>query len=117
MLHAGPWQVSKEEAAARIKAIGEPYKQEILDSILAKDPNAPITIYHIGETEHPQHWWDLCAGPHVGATADINLEAFNLESVAGEQPCSASPAPLDRDLCSQGIAKLTMVRETRQFCI
>ena len=27
----------------------EPYKIEILDGILKKDPNAAITIYHIGE--------------------------------------------------------------------
>lgn len=27
---------------------GEPYKLEILDSIVERDPDAPITIYHIG---------------------------------------------------------------------
>ena len=26
----------------------EPYKIEILEDILTKDPSAPITIYHIG---------------------------------------------------------------------
>jgi hypothetical protein len=27
--------------------------------------------------------WDLCAGPHVENTADINIDAVELESVAG----------------------------------
>jgi threonyl-tRNA synthetase len=66
-------QVSREEAKTRIEALGEPYKLEILDSI-----QEPITIYHLGE-----QWWDLCAGPHVETTAEINPQAFDLESVAG----------------------------------
>ncbi|MEL6495419.1 MAG: threonine--tRNA ligase [Cyanobacteria bacterium J06623_7] len=66
-------EVSREEAKARIEAQNEPYKLEILDSI-----QEPITIYHLGE-----QWWDLCAGPHVESTADINPKAIALESVAG----------------------------------
>eukprot|EP00775_Hariotina_reticulata_P010606 gene10606-10764_t len=76
-------EVSAEEAETRIKAINEPYKLEILESIRARDPSASITIYHIGEGEHPAHWWDLCAGPHVERTGDIKPDAFDLESVAG----------------------------------
>jgi threonyl-tRNA synthetase len=78
-----PLQLSPEEAEARIKAINEPYKLEILESIRARDPTAPITIYHIGETDHPAHWWDLCAGPHVESTGSIKADAFELETVAG----------------------------------
>lgn len=37
-------EVSREEAERRIRAINEPYKLEILDSIKSE----PITIYHIG---------------------------------------------------------------------
>lgn len=66
-------EVSRQEAKSRIEAQGEPYKLEILDSI-----NEPITIYHLGE-----QWWDLCAGPHVENTADIDPKAIALESVAG----------------------------------
>jgi threonyl-tRNA synthetase len=76
-------QLSPEEAEARIKAINEPYKLEILESIRARDPAAPITIYHIGATDHPAHWWDLCAGPHVESTGSIKADAFELETVAG----------------------------------
>lgn len=66
-------EVSREEAKRRIEELGEPYKLEILDRI-----EEPITLYHLGE-----QWWDLCAGPHVETTAELNPKAFALESVAG----------------------------------
>jgi threonyl-tRNA synthetase len=66
-------EVSREEAKQRIQAINEPYKLEILEGL-----EAPITIYHLGD-----QWWDLCAGPHVENTADLNPDAIELESVAG----------------------------------
>lgn len=66
-------QVSREQAQERIKAINEPYKLEILSGI-----EEPITLYHLGDK-----WWDLCAGPHVESTGDINPKAIDLESVAG----------------------------------
>jgi threonyl-tRNA synthetase len=65
--------VTRDEAQRRIEALGEPYKLEIL-----QDLQEPITLYHLGED-----WWDLCAGPHVTTTADLNPKAFDLESVAG----------------------------------
>lgn len=76
-------QVPAAEAEARIRSQNEPYKLEILQSILERDPNAPITIYHIGEQGHPEHWWDLCAGPHVESTGKINSAALEVESAAG----------------------------------
>lgn len=76
-------QVSAQEAEARIREANEPYKLEILQGILSRTPDAPITIYHIGERENPQHWWDLCAGPHVEKTGDISPDSFDLETVAG----------------------------------
>ena len=84
-----PLQVSKEEAEARIKAIQEPYKLEILESIVARHPNDPITIYHLGQQGgEGEHWWDLCAGPHVETTKDLNPAAVDLESIAGKQALS-----------------------------
>ncbi|CAI7758552.1 unnamed protein product [Closterium sp. NIES-54] len=67
-------EVSREEAARRIKEINEPYKLELLDSIKTE----PITIYHIGD-----EWWDLCAGPHVESTGKLPRRAIELQSVAG----------------------------------
>lgn len=66
-------EVSREEAEHRIKGINEPYKLEILEGL-----EDPITIYHLGE-----QWWDLCAGPHLENTSDLNPKAIDLESVAG----------------------------------
>ncbi len=66
--------VTREEAQTRIKNINEPYKLEILDSI--KDDT--ITIYHLAD-----QWWDLCAGPHLESTGELNPKAIALESVAG----------------------------------
>ncbi|MFN6564337.1 MAG: threonine--tRNA ligase [Nostoc sp. ChiSLP01] len=67
-------QVSREEAERRIQEINEPYKLEILADIKEE----PITIYHLGN-----EWWDLCAGPHVENTSELNPKAIELESVAG----------------------------------
>jgi threonyl-tRNA synthetase len=66
-------EVSREEAERRIQAINEPYKLEILAGI-----QEPITIYHLGN-----EWWDLCAGPHIERTGELNPKAIQLESVAG----------------------------------
>ena len=66
-------EVSREEAQRRIKEINEPYKLEILEGLIE-----PITLYHVGE-----EWWDLCAGPHVENTSELNPKAIELESLAG----------------------------------
>ncbi|NEO31411.1 MAG: threonine--tRNA ligase [Symploca sp. SIO3C6] len=66
-------EVSRQEAQQRIKKLAEPYKLEILEDLAE-----PITIYHLGD-----EWWDLCAGPHVENTSDLNPKAIELESVAG----------------------------------
>ena len=66
-------EINREEATNRIKEINEPYKLEILEGI-----KEPITIYHLGN-----EWWDLCAGPHLENTKELNPKAIELESVAG----------------------------------
>jgi len=66
-------EVSREEAERRIRAQNEPYKLEILEGL-----SEPITLYTLGD-----QWWDLCAGPHVANTSELNPKAFALESVAG----------------------------------
>ncbi len=66
-------EVSRQEAERRIQAQNEPYKLEILAGL-----QEPITIYTLGDG-----WWDLCAGPHVANTSELDPKAFELESVAG----------------------------------
>ncbi|WP_017304444.1 threonine--tRNA ligase [Spirulina subsalsa] len=68
-------EVTREEAERRIQEIQEPYKLEILNEIIKQDP---ITLYHLGD-----QWWDLCAGPHVETTEELNPKAIALESIAG----------------------------------
>ena len=78
-------EVSAEEAERRIREAEEPYKLEILEGIRERDPDAPITLYHMGGMPGtPQHrWWDLCAGPHVEHTGMLPKDAIALESIAG----------------------------------
>jgi threonyl-tRNA synthetase len=77
-------EVSEEEAR-RIFA-GQPYKIELIEGILAggvdEDGNplteAPkLSVYESGP------FVDLCRGPHVANTREINPEAFKLLNVAG----------------------------------
>ena len=66
-------EVTREDAHTRISAQNEPYKLEILEGL-----QEPITLYHLGD-----QWWDLCAGPHVENTGDLDPKAIELESLAG----------------------------------
>ena len=66
-------EVTREDAQTRISAQNEPYKLEILEGL-----QEPITLYHLGD-----QWWDLCAGPHVENTGDLDPKAIELESLAG----------------------------------
>ena len=91
-------QVKREEIKREIAALDEPYKLEILAKIPSEQT---ITRYFIGSPDggKPEsslfivdniktnradsYWWDLCAGPHVDFTGEINQKAFALLSVAG----------------------------------
>lgn len=72
--------VDRAQIRAEIEQLSEPYKLEILDGI---DSDQVITRYTIGTAESKEFWWDLCAGPHLGRTGEIDRKAFALESVAG----------------------------------
>jgi threonyl-tRNA synthetase len=99
--------VDREQIRAEIEHLNEPYKLEILNSIPS---DATITRYFIGCVDTLQGvsegvsesslfhispdtltqkqigkdcWWDLCAGPHLNSTGEINPDAFALESLAG----------------------------------
>jgi threonyl-tRNA synthetase len=95
--------VDRAQIRLEIEQLQEPYKLEILDQI---PTDQPITRYFIGCADTPPKgtepslfaaaadalvpknvgqdcWWDLCAGPHLGFTGEINPAAFALETVAG----------------------------------
>jgi threonyl-tRNA synthetase len=65
-------EVSRDEAVAYFKSIGEKYKAEIIESIPA---DQILSLYKQGE------FTDLCRGPHVPSTG--KLKVFKLMKVAG----------------------------------
>ena len=64
--------MSRNEAVAFFKSLGENYKAEIIASIPEKET---ISLYGQG------NWIDLCRGPHVPSTG--KLKTFKLMRVAG----------------------------------
>ena len=94
-------EVEREEIKQEIAALNEPYKLEILERIPEQEiisryfigsPDAGnresslLAVDNIDNTKSNQadsYWWDLCAGPHVNFTREINKKAFALLSVAG----------------------------------
>ena len=71
-----------------ILAKNESYKLEILNDIILKSQQIEVTqdtqisIYHMNR-DGVSEWWDLCAGPHVENTGQIDIKALELQSVAG----------------------------------
>ena len=94
-------EVEREEIKKEIVTLNEPYKLEILERIPAEetisryfigtpDPgNTESSLFAVDNINNTKsnkadsHWWDLCAGPHVNFTGEINKKAFALLNVAG----------------------------------
>ncbi|KPC54560.1 threonine--tRNA ligase [Amantichitinum ursilacus] len=66
------YELSRDEAVAYFKGIGEKYKAEIIESIPA---DQTLSLYREGD------FTDLCRGPHVPSTG--KLKVFKLMKVAG----------------------------------
>ncbi|MEM6536023.1 MAG: TGS domain-containing protein, partial [Pseudomonadota bacterium] len=64
----------KDQAIETFKSIGEDYKAQIIDDIIAQ--GEPITVYKQGD------WFDLCRGPHLPSTGKLP-KAFKLMKLAG----------------------------------
>ncbi|HCM25659.1 MAG TPA: threonine--tRNA ligase [Treponema sp.] len=69
--------VSREEAKKRFS--GEPFKLELIDELPS---DAEISIYSQAGADG-RGFSDLCRGPHVGNTREINSAAFKLQTIAG----------------------------------
>ena len=67
------FELSPEDAIAKLKEMGEPYKVELCEE--HADKGEPISFYKQGE------FTDLCAGPHLMTTAPV--KAFKLLSCTG----------------------------------
>jgi threonyl-tRNA synthetase len=66
------YELSREDAVAYFKSLGEHYKAEIIESIPVGEV---LSLYREGE------FTDLCRGPHVPSTG--KLKVFKLMKVAG----------------------------------
>lgn len=64
-------EVSKKEAREIFK--DQPYKLELIDEI----PEEKVSVYVSGD------FTDLCKGPHVKSTKEIDPKAFKLQKLAG----------------------------------
>lgn len=69
-------EMDAEKAKATFARLGEKFKLELIDDIVAKTGTKTVGIYHNGD-----QWFDLCRGPHVQRTGQI--KAVKLMSIAG----------------------------------
>ncbi|MCL2759348.1 MAG: threonine--tRNA ligase [Treponema sp.] len=58
----------------------EPFKSELIHEL---PDNAEVSIYENRDSNKNAEWSDLCKGPHVNNTREINSAAFKLQSIAG----------------------------------
>ncbi|MDR2495499.1 MAG: threonine--tRNA ligase [Spirochaetaceae bacterium] len=70
--------VARAEAEARFA--GEPFKTELIRELAE---GAEISVYEQRNSAGETLWADLCRGPHVENTREINAAAFRLQSIAG----------------------------------
>ncbi|MDR1318832.1 MAG: threonine--tRNA ligase [Treponema sp.] len=76
--------ISREEALKHFA--GEEFKTELIRDLPEKGPDGlptEITIYENRDAGGSVLWADLCRGPHVQNTREINSAAFRLQSIAG----------------------------------
>jgi threonyl-tRNA synthetase len=71
-------EVSRDEALKHFAE--EPFKTELIREL---PPDAVITLYQNRDSGGGIQWEDLCRGPHVANTREINSAAFKLMSIAG----------------------------------
>ncbi len=82
-------EISAENALAHFKKTGQPYKIELIKDIKSdntiscgrtkvyQEKNAELTVYRTG------NFVDLCSGPHLDSTGEINAEALKLTRISG----------------------------------
>ncbi|HEX8974218.1 MAG TPA: threonine--tRNA ligase [Patescibacteria group bacterium] len=68
--------ISIESALEKFKERDQKYKLELIDD-LKNQGEKTVSIYKSG------HFVDLCAGPHVDSTGEINAEALMLTKISG----------------------------------
>jgi threonyl-tRNA synthetase len=61
-----------DDAMKRLDDMGEPYKKEYAKELFEKKSLKTLTFYKNGK------FVDMCEGPHVGSTKEINADCFKL---------------------------------------
>lgn len=69
-------------AEARVKFGNDPYKMELINE-LAKNGETQFGVYTNTLQNGTETYVDLCAGPHVAKTSELDENSFKLERVAG----------------------------------
>lgn len=64
-----------DEARARALFADQPYKLELIDDLISEGQK--LSIYKTGD------FVDLCAGPHIESTKEINVDGFAITKIAG----------------------------------
>jgi len=76
-----------DEALARIDQMGEPYKREYAEELVAKHDLQSLSFYRNGVKDgigtFKNLFVDMCEGPHVDDTSELPMDGFKLRSVAG----------------------------------
>lgn len=69
-------EISIEEALEHFSKLNQTYKVELIND-LKNEGETGVSIYKSG------HFTDLCCGPHLESTKEINSEAFKLTKISG----------------------------------
>lgn len=70
------YDMGVDEAIAYYKKEGNPFKVELIEE-LKKEGNTKVSFYKMGS------FIDLCRGPHVSNTSEINADTFKVDKMAG----------------------------------
>jgi len=79
-------KVTLNSKDALAKFADEQFKTELINELAAGEAGgspAEISIYENRNANGDAQWFDLCRGPHVANTREINSAAFKLQSIAG----------------------------------
>ncbi len=68
--------ISLESALEKFKELEQTYKLELIND-LRKEGNETVSVYHT------DNFVDLCAGPHIDSTGEIDAQAFALTKISG----------------------------------
>ena len=69
-------EISIEEALEHFAKLNQTYKIELINDLKAAGETT-VSVYKSG------HFTDLCRGPHIASTKEINSQAFKLTKISG----------------------------------